>query len=92
MSPLANHLINYRVTFSLSSGVKFIIICDMPRFIEGFGTSLYNTTIITLLAHLCPDTLGTSYLCKWQGALKSEKREYGAYRTIATNNNLPGAN
>ena len=58
---------NYRVTIYLPSGATFIVICGVLRFIEGFGTSLYNTTIIALLAHLYPESLGTIFVsCKKQ--------------------------
>ena len=61
MSILINSNYN-RVTIYLPSGMTFIVIVSILRFIEGFGTSLHNTTIIALLAHLYPNSLGTAFV------------------------------
>ena len=42
--------------------MTFIVICSVLRFIEGFGTSLYNTAIVVLIAHLYPDSLGAIFV------------------------------
>ena len=53
---------NFRVTIYLPSGLPFIITCGVLRFIEGMGTSLYNTSTIVLFAHLYPEKLGAIFV------------------------------